>query len=60
VQAVVNGRVQHVPVTLGTRGAQGEQTMVAVSGVPQGTVVLIGGVGPVQADTEVALAAGAK
>ncbi len=60
VQAVVNGRVQHVPVTLGTRGAQGEQTMVAVTGVPQGTVVLIGGVGPVQANTEVSLAAGAK
>lgn len=60
LQAVVNGRVQHVPVTLGTRGAQGEQTMVAVTGVPQGTVVLIGGVGPVQANTEVSLAAGAK
>lgn len=60
VQAVVNGRVRHLPVTLGTRGAQGDQTMVAVAGVPEGTVVLIGGVGPMQVDTEVTLTTGAK
>lgn len=60
VQAVVNGRVRHMPVTLGTRGALNDQTMVAVSGVPEGTVVLIGGVGPMQVDTEVTLTAGVK
>ncbi|MFM6993243.1 MAG: efflux RND transporter periplasmic adaptor subunit [Rhodoferax sp.] len=60
VQAVVNGRVRHMPVTLGTRGALNDQTMVAVAGVPEGTVVLVGGVGPMQADTEVTLTAGAK
>ena len=60
VQAVVNGHVRHLPVTMGTRGAQGDQTMVAVTGVPEGTVVLIGGVGPMQTDTEVTLTAGAK
>jgi RND family efflux transporter MFP subunit len=60
VQAVVNGRVRHLPVTLGTRGALNDQAMVAVSGVPEGTVVLIGGVGPMQADTEVTVTAGAK
>jgi len=60
VQAVVNGQVRHMPVTLGMRGALNDQTMVAVTGVPEGTVVLTGGVGPMQVDTEVTLTAGAK
>ncbi len=60
VQAVVNGQVRHMPVTLGMRGALNDQTMVAVTGVLEGTVVLTGGVGPMQVDTEVTLTAGAK
>ena len=60
VQAVVNGQVRHMPVTLGMRGALNDQTMVAVTGVPEGTVVLTGGVGPMQVATEVTLTAGAK
>lgn len=60
VQVLEEGRVRHVPVDLGVRGELNQQTMVAVGGLPQGAVVLIGAVGPMLADTLVSLASGAK
>jgi len=60
VQALVGDRVRHITVTLGARGEFAQQTMVAVSGLDAGTVVLAGGVGPMPADTLVSLTGGAK
>ncbi len=60
VQMLEGDRVRHVPVTLGARGELNQQTMVEVSGLAAGAQVLIGGVGPMLADTVVNLAAGAK
>ena len=60
VQALEGDRVRHLPVTLGVRGELNQQTMVEVSGLRAGAQVLIGGVGPMLADTVVSLAAGAK
>ena len=60
VQMLEGDRVRHVPVVLGARGELNQQTMVEVSGLIAGTQVLIGGVGPMLADTVVSLAAGAK
>jgi hypothetical protein len=60
VQLLDGDRVRHLPVVLGARGESNQQTMVAVSGVPEGAQVLIGGVGPMQADTVVSLNGGAK
>ena len=60
VQALVGDRVRHITVTLGARGEFAQQTMVVVSGLDAGTVVLAGGVGPMPADTLVSLTGGAK
>jgi len=60
VQAVVGGQVQHTPVDLGARGERANQTMVAVGGVEAGTVVLVGGVGPMLAGTVVTLSGAAR
>jgi RND family efflux transporter MFP subunit len=60
VQIIEGDRVRHVPVTLGVRGEFNQQTMVAVSGLSAGTQVLMGGVGPMLADTVVNLNGGAK
>jgi hypothetical protein len=60
VQMLDGDRVRHVPVVLGARGESNQQTMVAVNGLPEGAQVLIGGVGPMQADTVVSLNGGAK
>ena len=60
VQALVGERVRHIPVVLGARGERNQETMVAVSGLDAGTVVLAGGVGPMPADTLVRLVGGAK
>ncbi len=60
VQAVVGDRVRHIPVVLGARGERKQETMVAVSGLEAGTVVLAAGVGPMLADTLVSLVSGAK
>ena len=53
-------RVRHVPVVMGARGELNQQTMVEVSGVAAGAQVLIGGVGPMLADTLVSTNGGAK
>ena len=60
VQMLEGDRVRHVPVIMGARGELNQQTMVEVSGLVAGAQVLIGGVGPMLADTVVNLAAGAK
>jgi len=60
VQMLEGDRVRHVPVVMGTRGELNQQTMVEVSGLVAGAQVLIGGVGPMLADTVVNLTAGAK
>jgi RND family efflux transporter MFP subunit len=60
VQALVENNVRHVPVGLGARGELDQQTMVAVSGLEAGAIVLAGGVGPMLAGTVVTLVGGAK
>ncbi|MDH4482119.1 MAG: efflux RND transporter periplasmic adaptor subunit [Rhodoferax sp.] len=60
VQALVDNRVRHVPVNLGARGELDQQTMVTVSGLEAGAVVLVGAVGPMVAGTVVTLVNGAK
>lgn len=60
VQMLEGNRVRHVPVILGTRGELNQQTMVEVSGLAAGAQVLIGGVGPMLADTLVSTNGGAK
>jgi RND family efflux transporter MFP subunit len=60
VQMLEGDRVRHVPVVMGARGELNQQTMVEVSGLAAGAQVLIGGVGPMLADTVVSVAAGAK
>ena len=60
VQMLEGDRVRHVPVVMGARGELNQQTMVEVSGLSAGAQILLGGVGPMLADTVVSLAAGAK
>ena len=60
VQMLEGNRVRHVPVILGTRGELNQQTMVEVSGLAAGAQVLMGGVGPMLADTLVSTNGGAK
>lgn len=60
VQVVENGRVVHKPVTLGARGAAGGEAMVAVTGLPENTEVLAGGVGTLREGTAVKFTGAAK
>lgn len=53
VQVVENGRVAHKPVTPGARGAAAGEAMVAVTGLPENTDVLAGGVGLLREGTAV-------
>jgi RND family efflux transporter MFP subunit len=53
LQVVEGGKVAHLPVTTGARGAAGQDTWVAVDGVPAGTVVIRGHVGPLREGTPV-------
>lgn len=59
VQAVENGRVVHRPVTPGLRAVVQGQTLVAIEGVPTGTSVVAGRIGPLREGTAVATAPGA-
>lgn len=59
VQVVENQQVRHVGVTLGARGQADGQDMVVVSGLPAGSLVLAGTVGPVREGTAVRTAAAA-
>ena len=60
VQMLEGNRVRHVPVVMGARGELNQQTMVEVSGLAAGAQVLMGGVGPMLADTLVSTNGGAK
>jgi RND family efflux transporter MFP subunit len=51
VQVVSQNQVQHANVTLGLRGNLADQTMVAVSSVPEGSVVIDGAVGSLRVGT---------
>ena len=53
IQVVENQQVRHVSVTLGARGQAGGQDMVAISGLPAGSLVLASTVGPLQEGTTV-------
>ena len=54
VQAVQNGRIAHLPVTPGMRAVVQGQTLVAIDGVPAGTAVVAGRLGPLREGTAVA------
>ena len=53
VQTVVDGQVRHQPVTPGAQGQVGDQTLLAVQGVADGTPVLRGAVGMLREGTQV-------
>lgn len=55
VQMVVDGRIAHRTVETGLRGQVDGQTMVAVSGIEDGAVVVAGSVGPLRQGTAVRL-----
>jgi hypothetical protein len=57
VQLVRDSQVQHVDVTLGPRGDAAGVSMVAVTGVPEGSVVIDGTVGSLRSGTLVKTAA---
>lgn len=56
VQAVQNGRIVHMPVTLGMRAVVQGQSLVAIEGVPAGTAVITGRLGQLREGTAVAQA----
>jgi len=55
VQALVQGKVVHLPATLGVRGKYQGQTMVALEDLEPGLRVLRGTVGPLLAGTPVSI-----
>jgi RND family efflux transporter MFP subunit len=55
VQALVQGKVVHLPATLGVRGQYQGQTMVALEDLESGLRVLRGTVGPLLAGTPVSI-----
>ncbi|MBE0474383.1 efflux RND transporter periplasmic adaptor subunit [Rhodoferax sp.] len=59
VQLVSQNQVQHLNVGLGARGEADGSTLVAVTGVPEGSVVIDGRVGSLRAGTLVRLAGAA-
>ncbi len=57
VQVIAQGRVQYQNVELGARSELNEQTMVALTGVPEGTVIMGSAVGSLRAGIKVKIAA---
>jgi RND family efflux transporter MFP subunit len=53
VQAVENGKVVHKTVTPGVRGTAGDETLVAVQGLAEGTLVIRGHIGALSEGTPV-------
>ena len=51
VQVVHDGKVQHLTVTLGARSEVHGQTLVSLSGLPEGATVLAGTVGMLREGT---------
>ncbi len=60
VQALVNGKVSHIPVQLGTRAETQGQTLVAVTGIEENTPVLPGSAGSLREGTPVNILNGAQ
>jgi RND family efflux transporter MFP subunit len=60
VQLLDKGQVQHQSVTPGVRGDLNGQTLIAVSGLTEGTSVLVGSVGKLRAGTPVKHASGSQ
>jgi RND family efflux transporter MFP subunit len=58
LQVLAGDQIRHVGVTLGARGQAGGTERVAVSGLPAGSLVLAGAVGPLREGTLVRLSAG--
>lgn len=56
VQLVIDGRIVHRRVETGLRGLADGQTMVAVSGIDEGSIAVAGSVGPLRDGTAVRLA----
>lgn len=59
LQAVAEGRVAYVPVKLGMRTVAERQTLVAIEGAPEGTLVIAGRIGQLREGTAVTTASGA-
>ncbi len=55
LQLVDGDQVRHVSVSLGQRGRVADQELVAVNGLPEGSRVLAGSVGPLREGTQVKL-----
>ncbi len=55
IQVAENQQVRHISVSLGARGQAGGQDMVAISGLPEGSLVLAATVGPLREGTPVKL-----
>jgi RND family efflux transporter MFP subunit len=53
VQVVENNQVAHKTVEMATRGESGKETMVAVTGVAPGALVIRGNIGPLREGTAV-------
>jgi hypothetical protein len=53
VQVIESGRVVHKPVTPGARGEAEHETWVTLEGIPTGTTVIKGHVGPLREGTPV-------
>lgn len=60
VQVVTGDHVQHMDVNLGPRSEVNDQTLVSISGVPEGTTVISGTVGILREGTLVKLTAPAQ
>lgn len=60
VQMLSGGQIRHASVALGARGFANGQTVVAVSGIAEGTEVLNGTIGPVREGTLASRSQGAK
>ena len=53
VQAVQNGQVAHLAVALGARGSAGNESVVAIQGLAEGTTVIRANIGYVREGTQV-------
>ena len=53
VQAIENGRVVYKPAEVGARGTAGQVDVVAIKGLADGTVVILGNIGSLREGTQV-------
>ncbi len=55
VQAIQDGAVKHIPIELGARGTAGQENVVAVKGIAEGTQLIGSSVGYIREGTRVKL-----